>query len=179
MMFDRLMVLVNKTRALRSQEWGDDKVTRKMLRAYQAKNSILAVMIFDRVDFESLTPQALLSKLIHHENNQQDVINANSQNPNSTGYKKGVALSASNASNDNHSSKSKNKKDKSVVESSSDEDDGDDEVALLIKSFKKFIKKSYKKSYGDDKKRSKKIPYYECRELGHFVADCPIKTQED
>jgi len=37
MMFDRLMVLVNNTRALRSQEWGDDKVTRKMLRAYQAK----------------------------------------------------------------------------------------------------------------------------------------------
>ena len=52
-------------------------------------------------------------------------------------------------------------------------------MALLIKSFKKFIKKkSYKKSYGDDKKRSKKRPYYECGELGHFIADCPIKTQE-
>jgi len=151
-----------------------------MLRAYQAKNNILAAVIYERDDFESLTPQALLSKLNHQDNMEQDVINANSQNPNSIGYKKGVALSASNASEYNHSSKSKKKKDKSVVESSSDEDDGDDKVVLLIKGFRKFMKKkSYKKSYGDDKKRSKKRPCYECGKVGHFVADCPIKKARE
>jgi hypothetical protein len=68
------------------------------------------------------------------------------------GYKKGVALNATNGDEDNHSSKPKEKT--KVVEDPSREEEGNDEVALLIKIFKRFIKKkSYKRNYGDDKER--------------------------
>jgi hypothetical protein len=36
-MFDRLMALVNRIRALGSTKWDDNKVARKMLRTYRAK----------------------------------------------------------------------------------------------------------------------------------------------
>jgi len=41
-MFDRLMALVNRIRALGSKEWDDNRVARKMLRTYRAKNNMLA-----------------------------------------------------------------------------------------------------------------------------------------
>ena len=44
-MFDRLMALVNRIRALGSIEWDGNKVARKMLRTYRAKNNMLASMI--------------------------------------------------------------------------------------------------------------------------------------
>ena len=43
--FDRLMALVNRIRALGSTEWDDNKVARKMLRTYRAKNNMLGYMI--------------------------------------------------------------------------------------------------------------------------------------
>ena len=41
-LFDRLMVIVNKIRALGCEDWDDHKVTRRFLRAYQVKNMGLA-----------------------------------------------------------------------------------------------------------------------------------------
>ena len=45
-MLDRLMALVNCIRALGSTEWDDNKVARKMLRTYRAKNNMLASVIW-------------------------------------------------------------------------------------------------------------------------------------
>ncbi|XP_066375317.1 uncharacterized protein [Miscanthus floridulus] len=47
-LFDRLMALVNRIRALGSKEWDDNRVARKMLRTYRAKNNMLASMIMER-----------------------------------------------------------------------------------------------------------------------------------
>src|SRR5438132_5892457 len=43
-LFDRLMVIVNKMRALGCEDWNDHKVIRRFLRAYQVKNMGLAQM---------------------------------------------------------------------------------------------------------------------------------------
>src|SRR6266540_2463110 len=37
-LFDRLMIIINKMRALGCEDWDDHKVTRRFLRAYQVKN---------------------------------------------------------------------------------------------------------------------------------------------
>jgi hypothetical protein len=75
-MFDRLMALVNCIRALGSTQWDDNKVARKMMRTYSAKNNMLASMIIERPGYDEMTPQELLSKLKHHECLDEDAINA-------------------------------------------------------------------------------------------------------
>ena len=66
-MFDWLMTLVNHIRALGSNEWDENKVARKMLGTYRAKNNMLASMITERPGYDEMRPQELLSKLKHHE----------------------------------------------------------------------------------------------------------------
>ena len=56
-MFDRLMTLVNRIRALGSNEWDDNKVARKMLRTYRAKNNMLASVTMERPGYDEMTPK--------------------------------------------------------------------------------------------------------------------------
>ena len=81
-MFDRLMTLVNRIRALVSTKWDDNKVARKILRTYRAKNNMLASMIIERPGYDEMTPQEVLSKIKHHECLEEDTINAHNQNSN-------------------------------------------------------------------------------------------------
>ena len=55
-MFDRLMALVNRIRALGSTEWDDNKVARKMLRTYRAKNNMLVSVIMEMPGYDEMTP---------------------------------------------------------------------------------------------------------------------------
>jgi hypothetical protein len=55
-MFDRLMALVNRIRALGSTEWDDNKGVRKMLRTYRDKNNMLASVIMERPGYNDMTP---------------------------------------------------------------------------------------------------------------------------
>ena len=96
-MFDRMMSLVNRIRSIGSTEWDDNKVARKMLRTYRAKNNMLASMIMERPDYDEMTPQEVLSKLKHHECLDEDAINAHNQNPNAMGYNKNAVLKATQA----------------------------------------------------------------------------------
>src|SRR6266498_3108378 len=75
-LFDRLMVIVNKMRALGCEDWDDHKVTRRFLRAYQVKNMGLAQMIRDRDDYDEMKPHTLLRKLQQHEMADQAAIKA-------------------------------------------------------------------------------------------------------
>ena len=98
-LFDRLMVIINKMRALGCEDWDDHKVTRRFLRAYQVKNMGLAQMIRDRDDYDELTSHTLLGKLQQHEMADQAAIKAverapNVVMPNIVGASKGVALKA-------------------------------------------------------------------------------------
>jgi hypothetical protein len=88
MMFDRLVVLVNRMRTLGNKEWDENKVASKMLRIYRAKNNMLAFVIMERPGYEDMTPQELLAKIKHHESLEEDAINAHNQNPIATGYNK-------------------------------------------------------------------------------------------
>ncbi|XP_066341854.1 uncharacterized protein [Miscanthus floridulus] len=52
-MIDRLMSSFNRIRALGSTEWDDNKVARKMLRTYRAKNNMLASVIMERPGYDN------------------------------------------------------------------------------------------------------------------------------
>ena len=109
-MFDWLMAFVNRIRALGCTEWDDNKVARKMLRTYRAKNNMLASVIMERPGYDEMTPQEVLSKLKHHECLDEDAINAHNQNPNAMGYNKSVALKATQQHKVQGSSQVKKKK---------------------------------------------------------------------
>ena len=52
---------------------------------------------------------------------------------------------------------------------------------MLIRNFKKFLKKKHssrttdfnKKYEGEDKKKTKKVTYYECKKSGYIRSECP------
>src|SRR6266540_3534478 len=163
-LFDRLMIIINKMRALGCEEWDDHKVTRQFLRAYQVKNMGLAQMIRDRDDYDEMKPHTLLGKLQQHEIADQATIKVaervpNTIMPNIIGAIKGVALKATNEDGYNNQSTSrsnKSSKSKEVVdESSTSEDDSlndeDQDVAMFIRSFKKIIKggNKFRRNFGD------------------------------
>src|SRR6266498_486480 len=192
-LFDRLMVIINKMRALGCEDWDDHKVTRRFLRAYQVKNMGLAQMIRDHDDYDMFTPHTLLGKLQQHEMADQAAIKAaervpNAVMPNIVGESKGVALKAKYEVEHNNQVKSRSNnasKSKEIIESSTSEDDSsndeDQDFAMFIRSFKRIIKGSnnYKKNFGNKyKKRNKKRQCYECGEVGHYIADCPKKKND-
>src|SRR6266540_282726 len=114
-LFDRLMIIINKMRALGSEEWDDHKVARRFLRAYQVKNMGLAQMIRDRDDYDEMKPHILLGKLQQHEMADQAAIKAtervpNAMVPNVGGGSKGVALQATNEDKNNNQEKSRSSK---------------------------------------------------------------------
>src|SRR5438876_6811791 len=80
-LFDRLMVIINKMRALGCEDWDDHKVTRRFLRAYQVKNMGLAQMIRERDDYDEMKPHTLLGKLQQHEMVDQAAIKATEKYP--------------------------------------------------------------------------------------------------
>ena len=118
-MFDRLMALVNRIRALESTEWNDNTIARKMLRTYRTKNNMLASVIIKRPDYDEMTSQEVLSKLKHHECLDEDAINAHNQNTNAMGYNKNVVLKATQA----HEGKPSSQEKKKMKDDSSNEEE--------------------------------------------------------
>ena len=66
-----------------------------------------------------------------------------------------------------------------MKDDSSSEEGSDEEVALIIRNFRKFIKKkSNWKTYGDGKRRNRKRFCCGCGQTGHFIADCPNEKKK-
>ena len=68
---------------------------------------------------------------------------------------------------------------KQTKEESSDGGSTDEEMSLVMRNFKKFMKKKFHKKDGYDKKKPNHRRCYECKELGHYIADCPRLKNKD
>jgi hypothetical protein len=132
--YDRLMILVLDIRSLRSTEWDDHKVTKKLLRALTPRNSTLATMIRRDPKLNIKTPNQFLGEILHQELVERDVTKSLSNKLN-----KNVALNASSSDKVESSPKAL----KSNKEDSSDEGSTNEEMALVLRNFKKFMKKKY------------------------------------
>ena len=62
---------------------------------------------------------------------------------------------------------------KSTKEDSSDEGSTDEEMTLVMRKFKKFMKKKFHKKDDYDKKKPNHRRCYACKELGHSIDDSP------
>jgi hypothetical protein len=116
------------------------------------------------------TPNQLLGEILHQKLVQRDVAKSLSHKVNNN-----VALNASSSDKVESSPKLL----RSRMEGSSDEGSTDEEMALVLRNFKKFMKKKYYKKDDDDKKKPSQGRCYECKEVGHYIADCPqLKNKE-
>jgi hypothetical protein len=133
-LFDWLMVLVNKIRVLGSEYWSDAKVTRLFMRVYKEKDKSLARMIRDRDDYDGMTPHQLFAKIKQHEAEETP-----------TKARDTHALVVNDQNSSKKSQVSKDHNCKKVVEiSSEDESSSDEDTTMLIKTFKKFVRKNDK-----------------------------------
>jgi hypothetical protein len=132
-MHDRLKLLVIEIRMLGSKDWDEYKVTKKMLRAYAPKNPMLATMIRDKRKFKHMLPMELFNKLQFHEMNNFDVSKSIEQSE-----VRAIALKAEpSKKNESKEKTSKSKK----KEDSSDNDSTYEKTAMMVKNFKKFMKR--------------------------------------
>uniref|UniRef100_K3Y301 CCHC-type domain-containing protein n=1 Tax=Setaria italica TaxID=4555 RepID=K3Y301_SETIT len=169
-MFDRLMLLISDIRTLRSTDWDDHKVTKKMLRVFTPRNPTLATMIRRDSSFKMKTPNQLLGEILHQELVERYVAKSLSMRMN-----KSLALNASS----NTMSQSSPKALKEKKEDSSEEGSTDEETAFAIRNYKKFLKKKTFKKSGDDRKKSSQRRCYECKEVDHFITDCPHRKKKE
>ncbi|PVH34878.1 hypothetical protein PAHAL_7G054200 [Panicum hallii] len=162
-MHDRLKLLVTEIRMLGSKDWDEHKVTKKMLRAYAPKNPMLATMIRDKRKFKHMLPMELFNKLQFHEMNNLDVSKSIEQSEVKT-----IALKAKpSKKNESKEKTSKSKK----KEDSSDNDSTDEETAMMVKNFKKFMKRR------GDKKPVHQRRCYECGEKENDKEDNKSKDK--
>uniref|UniRef100_K3ZBZ5 CCHC-type domain-containing protein n=1 Tax=Setaria italica TaxID=4555 RepID=K3ZBZ5_SETIT len=169
-MFYRLILLVSDIRTLGCTDWDDHKVTKKMLRAFTPRNPTLSTMIRRDPSFKTKTPNQLLGEILHQELVERDVAKSLSMRMN-----KSLALNASSSTMIESSPKAL----KSKKEDSGEEGSTDEETAFAIRNYKIFLKKKAFKKNGDDRKKISQRRCYECKEVGHFIADCPHKKKKE
>ena len=133
-MHDRLTRLVTDIKTLGSKDWDDLKVTKKMLRAYAPKNPMLATYIRGKESYKKMKPINLLNPLQFHEMNALDVAKSIAKEE----EVKTIALKAE-PSKTVESNKKQAKQKKKV--DSSDGESTDDELVLMLKNIKRFMKK--------------------------------------
>ncbi|RCV30769.1 hypothetical protein SETIT_6G121900v2 [Setaria italica] len=160
--FDRLILLVSDIITLGSTDWDDHKVTKKMIRAFTPRNPTLATIIRRDPSFKRKTPNQLLGEILHQKLVERDVAKSLSMRMN-----KSLALNASSSTMIESSPKAL----KSKKEDSNEEGSTDEETAFAIRNYKKFLKKKAFKKNGDDRKRTSQRRCYECKEVGHFIAN--------
>jgi hypothetical protein len=156
--YNRLVVLMSDIRSLGSMEWLDHKVIKKLLRDFTPRNPNLATLIIRDAKFKTKTSNQLLGEILYQDLVERDVAKSLSHKMN-----KGVALNASSSDKVESSPNAL----KSKKEDLSDEGSTDEEMALVLRNFKKFMKKKYYNKGADDKKKLSQRRCYEGKEVGH------------
>jgi hypothetical protein len=181
-MFNRLKMLVNKARALRSKKWTDHMLTKRLMMTYTPINYNIVALIHQNPTYKKMSSDNVLGRTTNHEINIQEANNIkNLYKGVSTSKKQDIALK-----------RNKNNKKKVLIETPSEEKEkeeeeeednkrgyDEDEVTLFIKKFNKFTKKRMPyKGERKEKPRSKRV-CYNCDKNGHFIAQCPYERKEE
>jgi hypothetical protein len=169
-MYDRLMLLVLDIRVLRSVDWDDSKVTKKLLRAFSPKDKNLVATIRRDPNYYKMTPNQLLREILHQELVDRDVEKSLNFKMN-----KSLALNASSS----EVVEVKQKTSKTKKEDTSDEGSTDEETAFAIRKYKKFLKSRASKKGSDERKKKSQRKCYECGEYGHFIAEFPKNKKKN
>jgi hypothetical protein len=114
--------------------------------------------------YPTMTPNQLLGEILHQELVDQDVEKSLSLKMN-----KSLALNASSS----EVVEVKPMTSKTRKEDTGDEGSTDEEIAFAIRKYKKILKSRTSRKSGEERKKKSQRKCYECREYGHFIAECP------
>jgi NACalpha-BTF3-like transcription factor len=177
--FNHLKKLVKKAKALGSKKWIDRMLTEHMMRAHTPMNYNVIALIRQDPTYKRMSSDDVLGRIMDHEIYIEEANHVKN-------LSKGITTTRKQEIAFKTNKKSKNKQ--VVVESSSEKEEEEEEedsseydakdIALLMKKFKKYIKKKFLK--GDKKFNSTtKRTCYNYGKHGHFIINCPFDHRDD
>ncbi|KAK3118639.1 hypothetical protein QOZ80_9BG0702890 [Eleusine coracana subsp. coracana] len=168
------MEIVNKRRAL-GIKLDTIEVNKRLLLALQPWNQSVCNFVREKENFKNFSTDEVLGRLLTYKERDEEATRVNNLLGQGEEEKKEIALKASHEANEKKDKKKKKK------EIDSSDEDSDNEMALLVRRFKSFLKKDgyKKKSYDKSKARRSKRTCYECGDEGYFIAECPNKKSKE
>jgi hypothetical protein len=166
-MYNRLKMMVNQVRNLRTTKWDDHEMVKVILRSLVFCNPTQVQLIRGDPRYKLMSPKEVIGKFVSFElmiKDSKHIVNLE-QGATSTPEVQPVAFKATEEEKD--STPSRLPIDASKLDN--------EEMTLIIKSFCQILKQRRVKDY---KSRSKKV-FYRCGKSGHFIAKCPISSGSD
>jgi hypothetical protein len=165
-MYNRLKTLVNQVRNLGSTKWDDHKMVKVILRSLVFRNPTQVQLIRGDPRYKLMSTEEVIGKFVSFELIIKGFKQIVEQGGTSTPEVQPVAFKATEEKKE-ESTSSRLPIDASKLDS--------EEMALIIKSFCQILKQRNGRDY---KPRSKKV-CYKCGKPGHFIAKCPISSDND
>jgi hypothetical protein len=173
-MYNRMKKITNQIKSLGGDKWGDREIVDKLLTVYMARDITLSSLIRAERGFKHFTTKNVLGRIeAHHDQLRRVKINQDlAKLQEQTAKNNGLALQAKLKDKEKATQSSKND------DSSDNEDDelDDEQMAFFIKNFRRVLRKSNFRNFGKNKYESRRRsskPYFGCKKIGHFIADCP------
>jgi hypothetical protein len=167
-MYNRLKMMVNQVRNLRSTKWDDTEMVKVILRSLVFCNPTQVQLIRRDPRYKLMSPEEVIGNFVSFElmiKDSKHIVNLE-QGATSTPEVKLVAFNAMEEKKE-ESTSSRLHIDASKLDN--------EEMSLIIKSFHQILKQRRGKEY---KSCSKKV-CYRCGKSGHFIAKCPISSGND
>jgi hypothetical protein len=167
-MYNRLKTLVNQVRNLGSTKWDDHEMFKVILRSLIFRNPTQVQLIHGDPRYKLMSFEEVIGKFVSFElmiKGSKHIVNLE-QGGTSTLEVQPVAFKSTEEEK-KESTPSRIPIDASKLDNN--------EMALIIKSFRRILKQRRGKDY---KPRSKRV-CYKCGKPGHFIAKCPISSDSD
>jgi hypothetical protein len=179
-MYNRMKKIINQIKSLGGDKWGDREIVDKLLTVYIARDVTLPSLIRAERGFKHFTAENVLGRIeAHHDQLKWVKINQDLADLQEQAAKNnGLALQAKLKGKEKSTQSSNND------DSSDGEDDelDDEQMAFFIKNFRRVPRKSNFQNFGKNKHESRRRsskPYFGCKKIGHFIADCPEEKKKN
>jgi hypothetical protein len=167
-MYIRLKTLVNQVRNPGSTKWDDHELVKVILRSLVFRNPTQVQLICGDPRYKLMSPEEVIGKFVSFElmiKGSKQIFNLK-QGGTSTPEVQPIAFKAT------EDKKEKSTSSRLPIDASKLDNE---EMALIIKSFRQILMQRKGRDY---KSRSKRV-CYKCGKPGHFIAKCPISSDND
>jgi hypothetical protein len=163
-MYNRLKILVNQVRNLRSTKWDDHEMVKVIIRSLVFLNPTQVQLIPGDPRYKLMSPEEVVGKFVSFELMVKGSKQIIKRGATSTPEVQPIAFKAE--------EKEESPSSRLPIDASKLDNE---EMTLIIKSFRQILKQRKGTDY---KPRSKKV-CYKCGKPGHFIAKCPLSSDSD
>jgi hypothetical protein len=167
-MYNRLKIMVNQVRNLRSTKWDDHEMVKVILRSLVFSNPTQVQLIRGDPRYKQMSLEEVIGKFVRFElmiKVSKHIVNLE-QGATSTPEVQPVAFK------ETEEEKKESTSSRLPIDASKLDNE---EMTLIIKSFHQILKQRKGKDY---KSRSKRVCYH-CGKSSNFIAKCPISSESD